>query len=364
MLDKLVKTSCKLAKSLVLFISICYSSLTLNGQTTDTSHFYSNIEKHTSSFPDSTELAIALINGDEISFVGYMIIDGKAHAIENKSSVFEIGSISKVFTAQLLSEEINQGKVKLNDRIEDYVDYPIPLAKDISFYHLANHTSGLPRLPSNLNLISADPFNPYKDYSADKLIEYLNQESTIEVGQSYAYSNLGTGLLGFILTEIDGKNFEQMLQDYIFRPLNMSSSTTSRENISRHLVRGRDVTGAVCPNWDMNVLVAAGGILSSTEDMTKFMTAQLDKANNQFDILHQATHTISERMQIGLGWHLLSNNDGSTWSWHNGGTGGYTSSLVLDRKAHKGVIILSNLSAFHPDQGNIDKLCFDLISLN
>ena len=111
----------------------------------------------------------------------------------------------------------------------------------------------------------------------------------------------------------------------------------------------------------MGVLAGAGAILSTVEDLSKFALAQFDKENNELILTQEPTFKVNDNMQIGLGWHILKGETGRELIWHNGGTGGYTSSMGLDIENKNGIIILSNVSAFNEKMGNIDQLLFELI---
>ena len=111
-------------------------------------------------------------------------------------------------------------------------------------------------------------------------------------------------------------------------------------------------------NWDFDVLFGGGGILSSTEDLVKFANAQFNPKNKELALTRKPTFDIDESMKIGLGWHILKTDKGFNWVWHNGGTGGYSSSMVIDAEKKNGVIILSNASNIND---NIDDLCFKLM---
>ena len=319
---------------------------------------YSNVN----SFPDNTELSIAIIENGKTKFIGVKRTNDTIKQIENKQKVFEIGSISKVFTSTLLSNLVEEGKVKLTDPIQDYIDYDIKTNQIITFKQLANHTSGLPALPSNLDLFTVDPNNPYKEYDKEKLKEYLTEkiELSQQPGEKYQYSNLGAGILGFVLTEITGLTYENLLQKKIFSRYNMTSSTTNKQKVEEKLIKGLNPQGKETSNWDFDVLVGAGGILSSINDLSKFANAQLNEENKELAFTHKQTFNINENMKIGLGWHIPGKN-GKELIWHNGGTGGYASSMALDKENKNGVIILSNVSGFNTQMSNIDKLCFGLI---
>lgn len=318
---------------------------------------------YTRSFPNNTQLSLALIKNGEVDFIGIERRNDTLKLVENDTYVFEIGSITKVFTATLLSNYVIDQTLKLDDNIQDYLDFKINGENEITFRQLANHTSGLPRLPSNLNLLLIDQDNPYKDYDKEKLKDYLTSKIKLnqEPGIKYQYSNLGAGILGFELATISRSSYEALLQDKIFAKYNMANSTIKRENIKTTLVKGLKPNGDITSNWDFDVLAGGGAILSTVEDLSKFALAQFDNNNNELSLTQKPTFKVNDQMQIGLGWHIVKRKSGGELIWHNGGTGGYTSSMALDLENKNGVIILSNVSAFNKDMGNIDQLCFGLI---
>ncbi|WP_405381960.1 serine hydrolase domain-containing protein [Maribacter sp. LLG6340-A2] len=318
---------------------------------------------NTKSFPNNTQLSIAFIKNGKIDFLGIARTNDTIRLIENYKNAFEIGSITKVFTATLLSHFVNDQKLKLEDNIQDYLDFEINSKNGITFKELANHTSGLPRLPSNLNLLLVDQDNPYKDYGEEKLISYLTKEIELnhEPGLKYEYSNLGAGILGFELATISKSSYESLLQEKIFTKYKMANSTSKRENVETKLTKGLKPNGKTTSNWDFDALAGGGAIFSTVEDLSKFGLAQFDNTNNELTLTRKPTFKVNDNMSIGLGWHILKRKNGGELIWHNGGTGGYTSSMALDLENKNGIIILSNVSAFNKSMGNIDQLCFGLI---
>jgi CubicO group peptidase (beta-lactamase class C family) len=315
-------------------------------------------------FPSNTQLAIGLIRDGKLTSYGVERRGDSVVTIANQDRAFEIGSITKVFTATLLADLVLQKKIALDDPVNTHLSTMNKSNPAITFAQLANHTSGLPRLPPNLNLLLVDQSNPYKDYGPEKLDEFLSGEISLNdpPGSKYAYSNLGAGLLGYTLAKIENTTYEKLLQDRILIPLRMTNTTTDRSRATDRLVRGRNYQGMETSNWDLNVLAGAGGILSTVEDVSKFALAQFDQLNGVFALTRKPTFKIHERGDIGLGWHIAHEPPNKTFVLHSGGTGGYTSSLVLDIENRSGVIILSNVSAFNPEMRNIDKLAFEMIS--
>lgn len=130
----------------------------------------------TKEFPNNTQLAIAILQNGTTNFYGIKREYDTIFPIDNHDSVFEIGSISKVFTATLLADMVVNNQLGLDDNINDYLEWPLKGDVKITFKQLSNHTSGLPRLPTNLPLDSVDLQNPYKDYDEQKLKHYLTQD--------------------------------------------------------------------------------------------------------------------------------------------------------------------------------------------
>jgi CubicO group peptidase (beta-lactamase class C family) len=347
----------------VLLLSSCSNEQTTVTENGINKEQYELLFDYTKSFPNNTQLSLALIKNGKVDFIGVERVNDTIELIENYNNIFEIGSITKVFTATLLSNFVNDQKLKLDDNIQDYLDFKINYKNEITFKELANHTSGFPRLPSNLNLLFVDQDNPYKDYDKEKLIDYLTKDIKLnqEPGVKYEYSNLGVGILGFELAAISKSSYESLLQEKIFTKYKMVNSTSKRENIQSELVKGLNTNGITISNWDFDVLAGCGAIFSTVEDLSKFALAQFDNENNELTLTQKPTFKVNDNMQIGLGWHIIKRKNGGELIWHNGRTGGYTSSMALDLENKNGIIILSNVSAFKKKMANIDQLCFGLI---
>jgi len=317
-----------------------------------------NIFAETKDFPNNTQLAIAIIHNGTTKFYGIKRVNDTILTIDNHDNVFEIGSISKVFTATLLADMVVNNQLGLDDNINDYLEWPLKGGVKITFKQLSNHTSGLPRLPTNLLLDSVDLENPYKDYDDLKLKQYLTQDLQLNQnpGEKSEYSNLGVGLLGYVLSEIDSTLYENLLQTKILAKYSMTGTTSNRRLISNQLVKGLDAQGNETPNWDLNVLVGAGGILSSVTDLSRFALAQFNDSDQVLALTRKPTFNLqANKADIGLGWFIQKKIE-EDWIIHSGGTGGYRSNMVLDIANKNGVIILSNISAAHKNSMNIDNL--------
>ena len=254
------------------------------------------------------------------------------------------------------------GKIKsLEDPVQQYLPDAIKLSTPISFEQLANHTSGLPTSPTNWKANIFNYKNPYAEYSYEKLDEYLKNEIALNTppGQQYKYSNIGMSLLGYSLMKIADADYESLLQEQIFKPLNMSSSSSNRLKVQDKLVVGTNPKGKPAPNWDLNAIEAAGAVLSTTEDLSRYAQWCFTSFQKDYKPMSQLTHNINEKMDIALGWHIIKGQTEVPFIWHNGATGAYKSSIALNIDEQQAVILLTNIG--RKNRKLIDQLCFDLM---
>ncbi len=272
------------------------------------------------------------------------------------STVFDIGSITKVFTTTLLAEMVERGEVKLDDPIAMYlprkVRVPTRGERQITLLDLATQSSGLPRLPTNLRPATVE--NPYAGYTVSDLYDFLSGYTlTRDIGSQYEYSNLGIGLLGHLLSLKAGRPYEDLLRERVLAPLGMNDTGIRLDaSMQARRARGFNAQGAPVTGWDFDVIASAGALRSTATDMLKFLAANLDSTSSPLGRVLAATR-VSRRdadrpmNHIGLGWHIV-NAFGTTITWHNGGTAGYRAFIGLDEKRNRGIIVLSN-STVNPD---------------
>lgn len=270
------------------------------------------------------------------------------------NTVFEIGSISKVFTGTLLSELVQEGKVRLDDPAQKYlpatVKLPVRNGKPITLASLSEQNSGLPRMPNNFR--PADASNPYADYSVQQMYDFLSSyQLPRDPGEKFEYSNLGVGLLGHVLSLAAGKPYEQLQRERIWAPLGMEhTAITFTPWMKAHLALGHDEQGNVVANWDIPTLAGAGAIRSTTNDMLKFLDANLHPERGRLQramAFAQQERAPAGNMGIGLNWIRVHNAD--TIVWHNGGTGGYRTFIGLQPSRKRGVIVMTNTTGAGAD---------------
>jgi CubicO group peptidase (beta-lactamase class C family) len=287
--------------------------------------------------------------GRRVIAYGKTAKDGKP---VDADTVFEIGSVTKVFTSLLLADMVQRGEVTLTDPVSKYLPADVKMpergGKKITLIDLATHTSGLPRLPSNFH--PKDPANPYADYTAAQLYKFLaTVELTRDIGSTYEYSNLGGGLLGHVLARRAGTDYETLVRTRIVEPLAMKSTAiTLSDAMKNRLAIGHDAALQPVSNWDIGTLAGAYALRSTVNDLLIFAAANigLEKsalASSMTAMLATRRPTGTPGLDIALGWHISTRN-GREIVWHNGGTGGYRTWIGFDPKSRTGVVVLSNTS--------------------
>jgi D-alanyl-D-alanine-carboxypeptidase/D-alanyl-D-alanine-endopeptidase len=268
------------------------------------------------------------------------------------NSVFEIGSISKVFTATVLAELVQEGKVSLDDPAQKFLPSTVHLptrdGKVITLGNLSEQNSGLPRMPSNFH--PANPANPYADYSVAQLYDFLSSyQLTRDPGASFEYSNLGVGLLGHILSLATGKSYEELERERVWNPLGMTHTAIALTPwMQEHLALGHDAMGNVVSKWDLPTFAGAGAIRSTAIDLLKFADANLHPERGALE--RAMAFAQKERapggapnVRIGLNWFSVHART-DTIVWHNGGTGGYRTFLGLVPSHRIAAVVMTNTS--------------------
>jgi CubicO group peptidase (beta-lactamase class C family) len=261
-------------------------------------------------------------------------------------TVYEIGSITKVFTGILLADQLQRGMVTLDAPVQDYLPASVKLRpKDgvpVTLQHLATHTSGLPRRPGNMS--PADRHNPYADYTVGQLYEALGQDWLRGPPGQYEYSNFAMGLLGHVLELRAGKTYAELLTERICEPLGMHDTrpTTTAAMLAR-LAPPYDETLRLAKNWDLPVLAGAGGVRSTVNDMLKFIQANLAGGNTPLAqairLSHRKRYAIGNTGAMALGWRMSRNE---RILFHSGATGGYRAWLAIVPGRNAGLVVLAN----------------------
>lgn len=340
-----------------LYLLLVVAALSIGAASTD------EIRALLSNRVDVGKKAVGIVVGTISADGREIVVRGKTAKDDggelNADTVFEIGSITKVFTSLLLADMVERGELSLDmpvaKLLPDTVKLPARNGKQITVLDLSMQISGLPAMPNNLK--PANPANPYADYDAAKLYEFLSGYTlTRDIGEKYEYSNLGAALLGTALARRAGMSYETLLQRRILEPLGMTStSITLNAEQKKRLARGHDPGLSATANWDFDALSGAGAIRSTTKDMLTFLAAHMELTNTplknamrRMRSVHRATG--APDLDIMMGWHRF-NRFGTEIVWHNGGTGGYRSFAGFSPATKKGVVLLCNTSFSVDDIG-------------
>ncbi len=328
----------------------------------------------TSSLDDSTVLRLIRERVDTRRNVGLVIgiIDstGRRHVYEygrlngqgspevDANTVFEIGSITKTFTTTLLAAMVRQGEVALDDPVSKFLPSEVRMqanGRDITLEDLATQSSGLPPMPANFHPKNVE--DPYADYGTPQLDGFLTGYTPPTApGVKYEYSNLGVGLLGYVLSRRAGVPYERLIEQRVLAPLGMSDTRlVLTPDMKRRLAPGHNRDGDEVSGWTFDALASAGALRSTVNDLMRYVAANLDSTSRPLGAVLRGAHqprrpTTIPNTQIGLAWHVLRVNN-SDVIWHNGETGGYHSFIAVDPTRHVGVVVLSNSATSIDDLG-------------
>ncbi len=300
-------------------------------------------------------LSIGYLEGEHYGTVHL----GKAAANGKKATnatLYEIGSVSKVFTSLLLADAVVRGDIELKSAadIPNQAGIRLPSrdGRAITWLDLSTHRSGLPRLPGNL--APTDLTNPYAKYDSRLAAEFLNQyQLTRSPGEKQEYSNLAVSVLGYLVAQKSGKPYQQLLRERIADPLKMVDCTIALSDAQvQRFATPHDASGDANSPWTFADLPGAGGIRGTMRDMLRFARAQLtppdDTLGKAIDLAwQQQTAADPSGAAMGLGWMIAG--DGQT-RWHNGQTGGFHAALFINRELHTAVVVLCNTATNEVDQ--------------
>lgn len=261
-------------------------------------------------------------------------------------TIFQIGSVTKVFTGLLLADMIQRGEVKLDDPAAKYLPRGVHMperGRPITLVDLATHMSGLPSMPTNFD-VRGRP-DPYAAYTPAQLNEFLNSYTPErEPGAKAEYSNLAFALLGRLLAQRAGTAYETLLRERVLTPLGLHSTAIhlTREQ-NRRLAPGHDRYLQPVDVWEMRTLQGSGSLRSSANDLLQFLAAYLEYENTPLKgaMAYHLAARYPTNARIALGWNLYKRGDVELIG-KDGGKEGYRSVIALDLKARTGIVILSN----------------------
>ncbi len=334
--------------------------------------FRNQIEKEVQEDKNNGSITLTILKGDQTFWSGaYGYADFTNSIKADASKIYRTGSISKTFTAFLMMQLVEEGIIQLKDPIEKYLPEIAELegyadSTKITFHHLASHTSGLIREPKLRNAASG----PIEQWEEKILASIPETSFKSGMDQAYSYSNIGFGILGLALSRAAEKPFMELVEEKIFKPLNMNNSfwIVPESKMSELAVgmmsngKGQIHKQAAKEHTGRGYKVPNGGIYSTPNDLMKFMNAIMGYGG----VLKQ--ESLSAMLQgqtpkdnYGYGLSLFEDDQIST-AGHGGSVAGYNCYMLFDKESQYGVILMRNYNRGKTNLGRasrelIRKLC-------
>lgn len=258
-------------------------------------------------------------------------------------TVFEVGSVTKTFTAYVLEAVLLQRNISDTSRIINFLPDSVKANQHlagITFLQLMNHTSGLPRLPDNMDLFS-DFTHPYDNYSEELMLSFLKQFKGGKSG-SYNYSNLAAGLAGWLAGRIAGKTYTELLEENIFSAFLLGKQLNASDtNKAQGYFEGNKTDF-----WGMNVLGPAYVVKSSPDQLLNYLNAMAmakdSVASKVINKMLEPSIYLSPKSNVCRGWHTIESKNRPTIYWHNGATYGFSCFAAFVRDTDKAVVVVAN----------------------
>lgn len=299
--------------------------------------------------PGQVGLAAAEVGPGGVTTAG--IGDDGRGAAPRADAPFEVGSIAKTFTAAVLSDLVRQGVVRPDERVRDLVpdrEWRAGGGGDATLAELASHRSGLPRVPFSLGSL-ADNYgltlfglNPYHS-SADDIFDSADAAQPSGRGEPQ-YSNLGVSLLGQALAVRTSTPYPELLRTHVTGPLGMDNTIVPEQDPPAGAVIGHGENGRVMQDWiSAGDAPAGSGVFSTADDLAVYARAMMERWAPGADAATPRWDDGPDR-RIGYGWYTIERGD-RTLLWKNGGSGGMTSSMLVDPERQQAVVVLGNSTA-------------------
>lgn len=309
-----------------------------------------DIVKPYMNFENNSGLAIGIFHNGKKEFFEYGALEKGENNKPDSNSLFQIGSISKVFTGMLLAQMHTRKELSIYQNVNSFLPNEIPTlgnkSRNVQLIDLATHSSRLVRDFDPGEEGTYDEDNPFVAYHRAELYDILKHTNIDKkLGKEYEYSNVGMGLLGLILSDHHGKSYEQTLGDYLLKPLNMENTML--------FVPKNNLNKATSYSWGEKVpdlitndaMQAAGGIYSCTNDMLKLIENIIEPQDASLKVpLDLATQIHFQGYEtMGLGW-MHDTFLSEKYLLHEGNTPGSSSMIMISKEHDFGIIVLGNSS--------------------
>lgn len=289
---------------------------------------------------DNIALTVGIIYRGKTNYIVYgkdgIILPQYEHS-------YEIGSITKTFTASLLCKAIDEGKINLNDSVSKYIklndDQYYPTIKQ-----LAAHTSGYEDVPFSVRLKSiissiTDHNNFYSGYNLQSLINYIQKKKLSDKEYKWKYSNFGMSVLGYVMSQVYKNDYKTLVEEYAQKEfgLNNTHVGTSKGDLNGYTSKNK------VSNWEWkanDAFLSAGSLVSTVGDMLKYAQIRISGEKQYLSIGYEKyAQTSNPEYNMGLGWILDTKNN---IIWHNGETYGFNCFIGFDKEKEIAVVVMAN----------------------
>jgi CubicO group peptidase (beta-lactamase class C family) len=318
----------------------------------------------------SVGVVVGVIEGGRTRVFGFGRTVLGGDKVPDGKTIFEIGSVTKVFTSLALADMAEEGLVRLDDPVQRYLPGEVKVAsrsgREITLEDLATHTSGLPRIPGTMIVLALkNPQDPYANYKEKDLYGFFKTwKPTRDIGSEFEYSNLGAGLLGHALSRRAGLDYGRLIATRISERLGMGDTkVTLNDEQEKRVARPYEAGGKPASRWTLDVLAGAGALHSTVDDLLVFLSTEMGIKESKLRPAMEVTQKPRREagkggMRIGLAWLMMKfPKTDQEIIWHNGGTGGYRSIVGFVKATKTAVVVLSNSDA------SVDSIGLDVLRL-
>ena len=288
-------------------------------------------------------ISVGFVQNDKEYFTAYGNLSTESQIKIDKNSLFEIASITKILTSNLMAQAVLENKIKADDYIDNFLpkDYVLQenLKNKIKISDLASHQSGLPDIDFG-KLIELNPQQPISSVTQKTLTDLVNNCSELKDYGKYRYSTIGYTLLGQILETVYGKSYEEIIRNKITKPLKMTNTLTKDFNV-KNRTTGHNSEGGAQEFLTWNVTAPGGLVKSNAMDMITYLKVVLNKETEigKAAIITEKIFYKAENRELGLGVNIMTDEKNTIYQ-KSGDSMGQSSIICYNRAKHWGIIIL------------------------
>ncbi|MCU0471655.1 MAG: beta-lactamase family protein [Arcicella sp.] len=309
-------------------------------------------------------VSVGYIKNNEAFFTAYGKLSKESQIDVDKNSIFELASITKILTSNLIAQAAIENKIKLDDYIDNYLPEQYVLDKNlknkIKIADLASHQSGLPDIDFG-KLIEMNPQQPVSSVTEKTLTDIINTCTELKDYGKYRYSTIGYTLLGQILEKVYGKNYDEIIREKILVPLKMTQTLTKDFNVKNRTM-GYNPNGGAQELFEWNVTAPAGLVKSNAMDMITYLKSVLNKETKvgMASVMTEKIIYKDEKREMGLGLNIVT-DDKNTIYMKSGDSMGQCSILCYNRVQSWGIILLLNQRNPKMRQDLLDKIYTEIL---